>query len=123
MNETNYISAIRPNLRSDKQNKDLKAYNKKLQKFGKEIVDGVMKKFAHSKTKPKTGAERMSALRKGMTQEQREKAKTLNQERVELHRIAQSEAEKEDSRNKNKERYMQKRATQDCEATQKRKKE
>ena len=43
-----------------------------------------------------------------MTQEQREKAKTLNQERVELHIIAQSEAEKEDSRNKTKERNKEK---------------
>ena len=83
LNEKNNISAICPILRSDKQKKDLMAYNNKLKKFEKEIVDGVLKKFPDLQKKPKTGAER-----------------------VELHRIAQSEAEKEDSRNKNKEHNM-----------------
>ena len=99
LNEKNDISSKRPKERSDAENKSLKACNKKLQKFRKEIVDGVLKQFPDLQKKPKTVAER-----------------------VELHRIAQSEAEKEDSRNKNKERNRQKHAIEDSEAREKRRK-
>ena len=44
----------------------------------------------------------MSALREQMTQEQREKANTLSQERMELRRISQCAAEKEKRRNEEK---------------------
>ena len=88
MNGKNNISAFCPKLRSDKQKTDLKAYNNKLNKFEKKIVDGLLKNFPDLQKKPKTGAERVSASREWMTQEQREKANTLSQERMEFHRIA-----------------------------------
>ena len=65
-------SAISPNLRSDKQKKDLIAYNNKLKKYENEIVDGVLNKFPDLQKQPKTGVERVSVLRERMTQEQRE---------------------------------------------------
>ena len=71
LNENKNISNILSNLRTKKQKTDLKAYNNKLNKFGKDIVEGVLKKCPDLQKKAMIGAERISALRERMTQEQR----------------------------------------------------
>ena len=63
LNEKKNISDIVPNLRTKKQNTDLKKYNNKLNKFGKDIVEGVLKKYPDLQKKAMTGAERISVLR------------------------------------------------------------
>ena len=53
LKEINEISGKGPKERSNAENKSLKAYNKKLKKFEKEIVDGVLKKYSDLQKKTK----------------------------------------------------------------------
>ena len=51
LNEKKNINVIFPNLRTKSQNTYLKKYNNKLNKFGKNIVEGVLKKYLHLQKK------------------------------------------------------------------------
>ena len=65
LNEKKNISDIVSNLRTKKQNTDLKACNYKLNKFGKDIVEGVLKKCPDLQKKAMTGAERQKNQENG----------------------------------------------------------
>ncbi len=73
MNEKKNISDILSNLRTKKQNTDLKACNYKLNKFGKDIVEAVLKKCPDIQKKAMTGAERQKKSRERMHKRIRER--------------------------------------------------
>jgi len=64
LKEKKNISDIVPNLRTKKQKTDLKKYNNKLNKFGKYIVEGVLKKYPDLHKKAMTSAERQQKIKR-----------------------------------------------------------
>ena len=63
LKEKKNISDIVPNLRTKKQKTDLKKYNYKLKKFGKDIVEEVLKKYPDLQKKAMTTTKRKKIKR------------------------------------------------------------